>query len=105
MTGTRTTSSPSFSLSFYQYHSSSFFPRLAKKVQEGFSNGAEFSFSRDNISARRNKGYLDKVGRTQIESGNPDSIIAGTYAAISVPTTPMISQETVKRNTSKRGEC
>ena len=105
MTGTRTTSSPSFGLSFYQYYSSSFFPRLAKKVQEGFSNGPFLSFLRDNIIARENKGFMDEAGRTQIESGNPDSIIAGTYAAISVPTTPMISQETVKRNTSKRGEC
>jgi len=85
MTGTRTTSSSSFSLSFYQYYSSSFFPGLPRRFKKVFRTEQNFSIfilSRDNIIAQGNKGFMDGDGRKQAENKNPDNIIAGAAAAI-----------------------
>ena len=49
-------------------------------------NFSIFILSRDNIIARGNKGFMDGDGRKQAENKNPDNIIAGAAAAISVST-------------------
>ena len=49
-------------------------------------NFSIFILSRDNIIAQGNKGFMDGDGRKQAENKNPDNIIAGAAAAISVST-------------------
>ena len=66
------------------------FPRLAKASSRRFFEWSRkypflsFKLSRGIIIARRQKGFMDKDGCKQAESRNPDNIMAGTAAAISV---------------------